>query len=175
LIVARQIDADAVRAAAKRSKDGPQARLLAIATIYDGASRGEAARIGGVTLQIVRNWVLKFNALGPEGLIDRKPPGQAPRWNDTHRAGLAAILERGPIPAVRGVVRWFQVLELREVGKLLAGNAHRRAPLSQGGNELVGLLLARIDVCRSRLSPKYASSRSRRVGRHRSCRKIGAC
>ena len=39
----------------------------------------------------------------------------------------------------------FQVLELREVGKLLAGNAHWRAGLSQGGDELVGLLLARID------------------------------
>jgi transposase len=40
--------------------------------------RGEAAKIGGVTLQIVRDWVLKFNAHGPDGLIDRKPPGQAP-------------------------------------------------------------------------------------------------
>ena len=59
-----------------------------------------------VTLQIVRDWVLKFNALGPDGLIDRKPPGQAPRLNDTHRAALAAIIESGPIPAVHGVVRW---------------------------------------------------------------------
>jgi transposase len=100
-------DADGVRVAAKRSKDGPQARrLLALAAIYEGASRGEAARIGGVTLQIVRDWVLKFNALGPEGLIDRKPPGQAPRLNDAHRAGLAAIIENGPIPAAHGVVRW---------------------------------------------------------------------
>ena len=58
-----------VRAAAKRSKDGPQAcRLLALAAIYEGATRTEAAKIGGVTLQIVRDWVLKFNADGPEGL-----------------------------------------------------------------------------------------------------------
>src|SRR5580698_11371361 len=42
-----------VRAAARRSKDGPQARrLLALAAIYEGASRTEAAKIGGVTLQI---------------------------------------------------------------------------------------------------------------------------
>src|SRR6516165_1949364 len=100
-------DADGVRVAAKRSKDGPQARrLLALAAIYEGASRGEAARIGGVTLQIVRDWVLKFNAHGPDGLIDRKPPGQAPRLNGAHRAALAAIIESGPIPAVHGVVRW---------------------------------------------------------------------
>ena len=69
-------DATAVRAAARRSKDGAQARrLLALAAIYEGASRTEAARIGGVTLQIVRDWVMKFNAAGPDGLIDRKAPG----------------------------------------------------------------------------------------------------
>jgi len=100
-------DARMVRAAARRSKDGPQARrLLALAAIYEGASRTEAAKIGGVTLQIVRDWVMKFNAHGPEGLIDRKPPGQPSRLNGAHRAALAAILESGPIPAVQGVVRW---------------------------------------------------------------------
>ena len=100
-------DAHTMRAAAKRSKDGPQARrLLALAAIYEGATRTEAAKIGGVTLQIVRDWVLKFNAHGPQGLLDRKAPGQPPRLSDEHRAALAAILESGPIPAIHGVVRW---------------------------------------------------------------------
>jgi transposase len=100
-------EAGARRAAAKRSKDGPQARrLLALAAIYDGATRSEAAKIGGVSLQIVRDWVLRFNAHGPDGLIDRKAPGQALRLKAEHRAALAAILESGPIPAVHGVVRW---------------------------------------------------------------------
>ena len=100
-------DAEMVRAAARRSKDGPQARrLLALAAVYEGARRTEAAKIGGVTLQIIRDWVVKFNAHGPAGLIDRKPPGQAPRLNGAHRAALAAIIESGPIPAVHGVVRW---------------------------------------------------------------------
>ena len=100
-------DAVAVRSWAKRSKDGPQARrLLALAAIYEGASRTEAAKIGGVTLQIVRDWVMKFNAHGAEGLLDRKAPGQPSRLNDVHRAALAAIIESGPIPAVHGVVRW---------------------------------------------------------------------
>jgi len=104
-----RVDFDAVqsRAAAKKTKDGPQARrLLALAAIYDGASRTEAALIGGVTLQIVRDWVLKFNADGPEGLLDRKAPGQPSRLNDAHRAALAAVIESGPTPAVHGVVRW---------------------------------------------------------------------
>ena len=96
-----------LRKLARQSKDGPQTRrLLALAAIYDGASRSEAAKIGGVTLQIVRDWVLKFNAAGPDGLIDRKRPGQPCRLNDTHRAALAEMIEQGPIPSVHGVVRW---------------------------------------------------------------------
>ena len=59
-----------------------------------------------MTLQIVRDWVLRFNAHGPDGLIDRKAPGQQPRLSDAHRAALAATLESGPVPAVHGVVRW---------------------------------------------------------------------
>jgi transposase len=100
-------DADGLRAIARKSKDGPQARrLLALAAIYDRATRTEAARIGGVTLQVVRDWVVKFNAHGPEGLIDRKPPGQPSRLTNAHRAALATQLDEGPIPAVHGVVRW---------------------------------------------------------------------
>ena len=92
-------DGGMVRATAKRSKDGPQARrLLALAAIYDGARRTEAAKIGGVGLQVVRDWALRFNAHGPGGLIDRKAAGQPPRLNGEHRAALAAILESGPIP-----------------------------------------------------------------------------
>jgi len=56
-------DAQMVRAAAKRSKDGAQARrLLALATIYEGATRTEAAKIGGVTLQIVGAQVQRARA-----------------------------------------------------------------------------------------------------------------
>ena len=100
-------DAAALRRLARNSKDGPQARrLLALAAIYEGASRTQAARIGGVTLQIVRDWVVKFNATGPEGLIDRKPPGRSPKLTNTHRAALATKLDEGPIPAIHGVVRW---------------------------------------------------------------------
>jgi putative transposase len=100
-------DAAGVRRAARASRDAGQVRrLLALAAIYDGASRTQAAAIGGVTLQIVRDWVLKFNAQGPMGLIDRKAPGQPRRLNERHRAALVAMLESGPIPAVHGVVRW---------------------------------------------------------------------
>ena len=99
--------ASQLRSFARKSKDAPQARrLLALAAIYEGATRTEAARIGGVTLQIVRDWVVKFNAHGPDGLIDKKAPGQASRLNDAHRAALAKAIDEGPMPAIHGVVRW---------------------------------------------------------------------
>jgi transposase len=100
-------DAKMLRSLARRSKDAPQARrLLALAAVYEGATRTQAAKAGGVTLQIVRDWALKFNANGPDGLIDRKAPGQPSRLKDEHRRALAAMIESGPTPALHGVVRW---------------------------------------------------------------------
>ncbi len=99
--------ADSLRQAARRTRDASQARrLLALSAIYDGASRSEAARVGGVGLQIVRDWVVRFNTEGPSGLMDRKAPGPSARLNDTQRKALAATVERGPVPAADGVVRW---------------------------------------------------------------------
>jgi len=96
-----------LRGLAKKTKDGPQARrLLALAAIYDGATRTEAARIGGVGLQIIRDWVLRFNAHGPDGLLNVKPPGQPSKLNAAQRQAIARIVESGPIPAIHGVVRW---------------------------------------------------------------------
>ena len=94
-------------ALAKSARDRDQTRrLLALATIYDGASRSDAARIGAVGLQSVRDWVLRFNAKGPQGLLTGKAPGAKPRLNEAQRQALQHILDQGPIPAVHGVVRW---------------------------------------------------------------------
>jgi transposase len=59
-----------------------------------------------VGLQTFRDWVLRFNAAGPTGLVDGKAPGQAPRLDQAQRDELAQLIEDGPIPAVHGVVRW---------------------------------------------------------------------
>src|ERR1700746_1863604 len=100
-------DAQQLRAIARGAKDSAQTRrLLALAAIYDGARRTEAAAIGGGGLQIVRDWVMKFNARGPDGLIDRKAPGQPPKLNEAHRAALKTAIGSGALPAVRGGVRW---------------------------------------------------------------------
>ena len=96
-----------VRRLGKRAKDAAQARrLLAIAAVLDGASREEAAKVGGMDRQTLRDWVIRFNERGPDGLINIPSPGVPPKLNDEHRAFLVRIVEEGPIPAVDGVVRW---------------------------------------------------------------------
>jgi transposase len=96
-----------VRRVAKRAKDAAQARrLLAIAAVLDGSSRTEAAEIGGMDRQTLRDWVVRFNEQGPEGLVNIPSPGVPPKLDAAHRAFLARIVEEGPIPAVHGVVRW---------------------------------------------------------------------
>jgi transposase len=106
-----------LRQLARSSTDANQTRrLLALAAVYDGASRTMAANIGDVGLQIVRDWVVRFNAEGPDGLIDRMAPGQPPKLSTEQRAALARIVEDGPIPAVHGVVRWRLVDLMAWVG-----------------------------------------------------------
>lgn len=105
--VREDYDAARLRELAKQSEDAGQTRrLLALAVIYDGGSRGEAATLGGIGLQTVRDWVLAFNAEGPAGLVDGKAPGKPPLLSDEQRRALARTVEAGPIPAAHGVVRW---------------------------------------------------------------------
>jgi len=100
-------DAVGLRLLAKRSKDAKQARrLLSIAAVYDGLSRGEAAQIAGMDRQTLRDWVIRFNAAGPQALLDRKAPGAKRRLDDAQLAELETIVAAGPDPACDGVVRW---------------------------------------------------------------------
>ncbi len=100
-------DGPVLRRLAKRSKDAGQSRrLLALSVIYDGGRRTDAARIGCVGLQVIRDWVIGFNSGGPEGLIGRKSSGRPPKLNAGHRQPLSDLVEQGPLPSIHGVVRW---------------------------------------------------------------------
>ena len=75
-------DALQLRQFAKRSSDTRQTcRLLALAAVYDGMSRGEAAKVGGMDRQTLRDWVHRFNDLGPDGLVN--PGSPSPTWART--------------------------------------------------------------------------------------------
>jgi transposase len=107
--------ADALRQLAARSKNSNQARrLLALAGVRDGMSREAAARIGGMDRQTLRDWVHAFNAQGPDGLVNAKPPGAKPKLSPAQRAEIAGLVEAGPDPVTDGVVRW-RCADLRRV------------------------------------------------------------
>ena len=96
-----------LRRLATRVRDAAQARrLLAIAAVLDGAARKEAAKIGGMDRQTLRDWVIRFNDQGPDGLINKSSPGAPGKLSKEHKAFLARLVEEGPIPAIHGVVRW---------------------------------------------------------------------
>jgi transposase len=100
-------DGPVLRALALSEKVGSVTRrLLALVTIYDGGTRADAARLGGVGPQTVRDWVLRFNARGPDGLVDGKSRGRPSRLDDAQRRALVAMVEAGPTPAIHEVVRW---------------------------------------------------------------------
>lgn len=107
ILLRSDFDGAKLRLLARQTRDSDQARrLLALASIYDGGSRGDAARLGSVTVQIVRDWVVRFNDRGIDGLINGKARGKPSLLNDEQRAALAQALERGPTPYLDGVVRW---------------------------------------------------------------------
>jgi len=103
-------DAAVLRSLAKRSRDPRQIRrLLALAAVYSGMSRADAARVGGMDRQTLRDWAHRFNADGPQGLTDRPRGGRPRRLSDAQMEELAEIVETGPDPAMHGVIRWRRI------------------------------------------------------------------
>ncbi len=103
----QDFDAAQLRVLARASRDARQVRrLLALAAVYDGASRAESAALGGMDRQLLRDWVLRFNAEGPGGLIDREAPGARSKLTPEQLSAVVRLVEDGPIPAIHGVVRW---------------------------------------------------------------------
>jgi transposase len=117
-----------LRRLAARTKDANQSRrLLSIAAVLDGMSRAEAARIGGMDRQTLRDWAHRFNAHGPAGLKDNYRRGNPRRLSPAQLKELAQIVETGPDRAVDGVVRWRRVDLQRVVGERFGIAYHERS------------------------------------------------
>ena len=106
-ITRTDLSAEDLRGQARRAQDGDQAcRLVALALVLEGACRMAAARAGGMDRQTLRDWVIRYNEAGVDGLRDRPRSGRRPRLNAEQLAELARLVEEGPDVAVHGVVRW---------------------------------------------------------------------
>ncbi len=69
--------------------------------LHDGGSRSDAALVGGVARQIVRDWVLRFDAEGPEGFATRKAPGPPSPPEMRRLNGFPLLAGKVPTVAVR--------------------------------------------------------------------------
>jgi len=123
--------AEALRRLAQRSKCSRQSRrLLSLAAICDGMSRADAARIGGMDRQTLRDWVHRYNADGPEGLLDRWDNGSVRRLSPQQLDELVSLVETGPDPETDGVVRWRRV-DLKRVIEMRFGVVYCERYVSQ--------------------------------------------
>src|ERR1700678_731779 len=117
--------AEELRGLARRSKTVNQSRrLLSLAAVRDGMDRGPAARIGGVDRPHLPDWVHRFNAAGPDGLIDNWTEGPKPRLSAEQLAEFAQIVEAGPDRQRDGVVRWRRIDLRRVIGKRFGVDFH---------------------------------------------------
>ena len=125
--VRTDFSAGELRRLAAATKNANQSRrLLSLAAILDGMSRTEAARIGGMDRQTLRDWVHRFNERGPDGLKDTWSKGQPPRLSIEQRAELAQVVETGPDRAVHGVGRWRRIDLQRLIAERFGVAYHER-------------------------------------------------
>jgi transposase len=147
--------AGALRALARRSKDANQIRrLLSLAAVRDGMDRGSAAKIGGMDRQTLRDWVHRFNASGPDGLLDNWTEGPKPRLSDEHLAEFVRIVEVGPDREKDGVVRWRRIDLKRVIAERFGVDFHPR---------YVGKLLHKLGFSHMSARPRHPTQDERIV------------
>lgn len=145
--------ASELRKLAACAKDAAQGRrLLALAAIHDGKSRGEAAKLGGMDRQTLRDWVHRFNEEGPDGLVNRPSPGRKAWLSADQLRELAEIVETGPDPETDGVVRWRRI-DLKRVIEARFGVVYAERSISR--------LLADLGFVRISARPRHPAQNTK--------------
>jgi transposase len=144
-----------LRRLAAASKHANQSRrLLSLAAVLDGMSREEAARVGGMDRQTLRDWVHRFNAAGPEGLKDIPAKGHPAKLNPEQLATLGEIVETGPDRARDGVVRWRRIDLKRVIEERFGVVYHERT---------VGKLLKQIGFAHISARPRHPGQKAETI------------
>ena len=94
--------------------------LLALAMALDGISRGEVARQAGMDRQALRDWVVRYNAGGVNGLRDRGRSGRPALLTSELEEELRHLIEAGADFDRDGVIEYrvkhIRALALRHFG-----------------------------------------------------------
>jgi len=141
------IEAGALRRLARLEADGRVAsRLLGLANVLDGMSREAAARAAGVDRQTLRDWVIRFNAEGVEGLRDQPRSGRRPWMSEGQQAALKAIVLRGPDPECDGVSTW-RIIDLCRIAEERFGVVYREGGMRR--------LVKALGLSRQKIRPRH--------------------
>ena len=136
-VAAREADPKAVR------------RLLAIAMVLDGHSRQAAADAQAMDRQTLRDWVIRYNEYGIDGLVDRPRSGRPSLLSPEQQAELETWVDQGPDLAKDGVIRWRR-FDLRErIRQRFGVKMHERN---------VGKILRRLNFRRVSVRPQHPQS-----------------
>ncbi len=133
-------------------------RLLSLAAVLDGMNRTDAARIGGMDRQTLRDWVHRFNQVGPAGLKDSWHEGPHSRLTAEQKAELAELVETGPDPAVHGVVRWRRVDLQKVILERFGIDYHERT---------IGKLLKELGFSRISARPRHPGQDARVIAEYK--------
>ena len=121
-------------------------RILAIANALEGMSRAEAARSAGMDRQTLRDWVLRYNERGIDGLADRWGDGRPPTFDTQEQAELMRIVLAGPDPETSGLSA-YTLEDLARICEQRFGK--RMHPWS------LGRLLKRLGFSRQKTRPSH--------------------
>jgi len=118
-------------------------RLLGIALLLEGWSRGAAAAAVGMDRQTLCDWVHRYNAGGVAGLATAARSGRPPALNEAQMAELKELVIADPDPEKDGIVRW-RCADLRvKIADHFLVSFHKRS---------VGKLLRKLGL--TRLQPR---------------------
>ena len=121
-------------------------RLLAIANALSGMSRKGAAEAAGMDRQTLRDWVIRYNAHGPDGLYDCWSDGRPPRLAPEEQAELMRIVLAGPDPEADGISAYTREDLVRICDARFGKTFH---PSS------IGRLLKRLGFSRQKARPSH--------------------
>lgn len=147
ITIRREAQASELRRLARREPSGKVAsRMLAIANVLSGMSRGKSAELAGMGRQTLCDWVHRFNAEGINGLQDRRRAGRPSRLDEAGRKKLAERVASGPDPKIDQLVRWRRI-DLKDWLEKEYGVAYSETS--------VGRILRELGFCRLSTRPAH--------------------
>jgi transposase len=147
LAIRTDLEAVELRRLVRRERDGRvAARLLALANVLDGMSREAAARVAGMDRQTLRDWVIRFNAEGVEGLRDQPRSGRRPRMGEGQQAAFKAVVLRGPDLERDGVSAW-RIADLCRIAEERFGVSYREGGMRR--------LVKALDLSWQKIRPRH--------------------